>query len=54
MTGSTEADISPYRVGRFAELTDDELQAAAEEQYLARHPPEDGSAPTPFGITLEG
>lgn len=54
VTGSTAADISPYRVGRFAELSDDELQAAAEEQYLARHPPADGSAPTPFGITLEG
>jgi sarcosine oxidase subunit beta len=54
VTGGTEADISPYRVGRFAELSDDELQRAAEEQYLARHPPGDGSAPTPFGITLEG
>jgi sarcosine oxidase subunit beta len=50
--GSTGADISPYRVGRFAELSDDELQQAAEAQYLARHPPEDGSAPTPFGIEL--
>ena len=53
VTGATEADISPYRVGRFGDLTDDELQRAAEEQYLARHPPDDGSAPTPFGITLD-
>jgi glycine/D-amino acid oxidase-like deaminating enzyme len=51
--GGTEADISPYRVGRFEDLSDDELQQAAEQQYLARHPPADGSAPTPFGITLE-
>jgi glycine/D-amino acid oxidase-like deaminating enzyme len=51
-TGSTDADISPYRVGRFDDLSDAELQRAAEEQYLARHPPEDGSAPTPFGIEL--
>jgi sarcosine oxidase subunit beta len=50
--GTTGADISPYRVGRFAEMADDELQRAAEEQYLARHPPDDGSAPTPFGIEL--
>ncbi len=53
VTGGTTADISPYRVGRFAELRDDELQRAAEAQYLARHPPTDGSAPTPFGITLD-
>ena len=53
VTGATEADISPYRVGRFGDLSDDELQRAAEEQYLARHPPADGSAPTPFGITLD-
>jgi hypothetical protein len=39
-------------VGRFAKLADDELQRAAEEQYLSRHPPDDGSAPTPFGIEL--
>jgi sarcosine oxidase subunit beta len=52
--GTTEADISPYRVGRFAELSDAELQRTAEEQYLARHPPDDGRAPTPFGITLAG
>ena len=50
--GGTGADISPYRVGRFAEMPDDELQRAAEGQYLARHPPDDGSAPTPFGIEL--
>ena len=53
VTGGTEADISPYRVGRFGDVSDAELQRAAEEQYLARHPPADGSAPTPFGITLE-
>ncbi|MDX6628231.1 MAG: hypothetical protein QOH00_477 [Gaiellales bacterium] len=50
--GSTQAEISPYRVGRFAEMSDDELQRGAEAQYLARHPPDDGSAPTPFGIEL--
>jgi len=50
--GSTEADIAAYRVGRFDDLSDAELQRAAEGQYLARHPPEDGSAPTPFGIEL--
>jgi glycine/D-amino acid oxidase-like deaminating enzyme len=50
--GTTKADISPYRVGRFAEMSDDELQRAAGEQYLARHPADDGSAPTPFGIEL--
>ena len=50
--GHTAADISPYRVGRFCELSDDELRRAAEHQYLARHPPEDGRAPTPFGIEL--
>jgi sarcosine oxidase subunit beta len=50
--GRTAADISPYRVGRFDELSDDQLQRAAEAQYLARHPPDDGRAPTPFGIEL--
>jgi hypothetical protein len=33
-------------------MPDDELQRAAEGQYLARHPPDDGRAPTPFGIEL--
>jgi hypothetical protein len=28
------------------------LQAAAEHQYLLRHPPEEGVAATPFGIEL--
>jgi glycine/D-amino acid oxidase-like deaminating enzyme len=50
--GATETDISAYRVGRFAALGDGELQRAAEAQYLARHPPADGGAPTPFGIEL--
>jgi sarcosine oxidase subunit beta len=50
--GGTEADISPYRVGRFDALGDDELQHAAEAQYLARHPPEGGGAPAPFGIEI--
>jgi sarcosine oxidase subunit beta len=52
VNGTTEADISPYSVGRFTEMSDNELQRAAEAQYLARHPPDDGSAPTPFGIEL--
>jgi glycine/D-amino acid oxidase-like deaminating enzyme len=52
--GTTDADIAPYRVGRFAGLTDAELTAGAVEQYLARHPPEAGRAATPFGVTLPG
>jgi glycine/D-amino acid oxidase-like deaminating enzyme len=51
-TGCTDADISAYRVDRFGPLTDAALQAAAESQYLARHPPEAGQAPEPFGITI--
>jgi sarcosine oxidase, subunit beta len=50
--GSTETDISAYRVDRFAETSDDAIQAAAERQYLMRHPPEAGVAATPFGIEL--
>jgi len=50
--GATDADISPYRVDRFAGLDDDAVQAAAERQYLLRHPPEQGVAATPFGIEL--
>ena len=50
--GTTEADISPYRVERFAELPAEEIQAGAEEQYLLRHPPAEGVAATPFGIEL--
>jgi glycine/D-amino acid oxidase-like deaminating enzyme len=48
--GGTQADISAYRLGRFGDMPDDQVQGAAEGQYLARHPPEDGRAPTPFGI----
>jgi len=51
-TGRTETDISAYRVDRFAEPGADEIQAAAESQYLMRHPPEAGVAATPFGIEL--
>jgi len=51
-TGGTDADISAYRVDRFGPLTDAALQAAAESQYLARHPPAAGQAPEPFGITI--
>jgi sarcosine oxidase, subunit beta len=50
--GSTDADISPYRVDRFAGLDGDAVQAGAEQQYLLRHPPEAGVAATPFGIEL--
>jgi len=50
--GSTDADISPYRVDRFAGLAGDDIQAAAEQQYLLRHPPAEGVAATPFGIEL--
>jgi glycine/D-amino acid oxidase-like deaminating enzyme len=51
-TGSTAADIAAYRVDRFAGLATDEIHAAAERQYLLRHPPEEGVAATPFGIEL--
>jgi sarcosine oxidase, subunit beta len=51
LRGHTNADISPYRVDRFGGLEDDQLQSRAEAQYLARHPPEPGQAPAPFGIT---
>jgi glycine/D-amino acid oxidase-like deaminating enzyme len=51
-SGATGADISPYRVDRFAGLDSDAVQAAAEQQYLLRHPPEEGVAATPFGIEL--
>ena len=50
--GSTEADISAYRVDRFADTSADAIQAAAEGQYLMRHPPAEGVAATPFGIEL--
>jgi len=51
-TGRTDTDISAYRVDRFADPGDDAIQAAAERQYLMRHPPEAGVAATPFGIEL--
>jgi sarcosine oxidase subunit beta len=55
LTGDTDADLSPYRVDRFPDLAREryctELQRQAEAQYLARHPPEPGKAPAPFGIT---
>jgi glycine/D-amino acid oxidase-like deaminating enzyme len=51
-TGACEADISAYRVDRFGALDTDALQAAAEGQYLLRHPPAEGVAATPFGIEL--
>jgi glycine/D-amino acid oxidase-like deaminating enzyme len=51
-TGRTDTDISAYRVDRFADPGDDAIQAAAESQYLMRHPPEAGVAATPFGIEL--
>jgi sarcosine oxidase, subunit beta len=50
--GRTETDISAYRVDRFADTGDDAVQAAAESQYLMRHPSEAGVAATPFGIEL--
>jgi glycine/D-amino acid oxidase-like deaminating enzyme len=50
--GGTGADIAPYRVDRFGTLSADEIQAAAERQYLLRHPPAAGVAATPFGIEL--
>ena len=51
-TGTASADVSAYRVDRFAELDADEIQGAAERQYLLRHPPAAGVAATPFGIEL--
>ena len=51
-SGATDADISPYRVDRFAGLAGDAVQATAEQQYLLRHPPAEGVAATPFGIEL--
>ena len=51
-TGAAPTDISAYRVDRFAELEAGEAQAAAEGQYLQRHPPAEGVAATPFGIEL--
>jgi sarcosine oxidase, subunit beta len=50
--GRTDADISAYRVDRFGDTDDAAIQAAAERQYLLRHPPEEGVAATPFGIEL--
>jgi glycine/D-amino acid oxidase-like deaminating enzyme len=51
-TGASAADISAYRVDRFGALGAGPLQAAAEAQYLMRHPPAEGVAATPFGIEL--
>jgi glycine/D-amino acid oxidase-like deaminating enzyme len=51
-SGRTGADISPYRVNRFPGMAGDDVQAAAEQQYLLRHPPAEGVAATPFGIEL--
>jgi glycine oxidase len=50
--GRTDTDISAYRVDRFADAGAEAIQAAAESQYLMRHPPEEGVAATPFGIEL--
>ena len=50
--GRTETDLSAYRVDRFPGLDEDAIQRDAERQYLARHPPEAGKAPEPFGITI--
>jgi glycine/D-amino acid oxidase-like deaminating enzyme len=50
--GRTDTDISPYRIDRFGETGAAAVQAAAERQYLLRHPPEAGVAATPFGIEL--
>jgi 4-methylaminobutanoate oxidase (formaldehyde-forming) len=36
-TGSTTHDISPYRVGRFADLSEAELSEGAVSAYLSRH-----------------
>jgi glycine/D-amino acid oxidase-like deaminating enzyme len=52
MSGRTDTDISAYRVDRFADTNDERIQAAAEDQYLMRHPPAEGVAATPFGIEL--
>ncbi|HZV74991.1 MAG TPA: FAD-binding oxidoreductase [Conexibacter sp.] len=46
-TGTTRDDVSPYRVGRFAELSDAELCDGAVATYLSRHvsqPTTDGGA----------
>jgi len=51
-TGRTDTDISAYGVDRFTDPGADAVQAAAESQYLMRHPPEAGVAATPFGIEL--
>jgi glycine/D-amino acid oxidase-like deaminating enzyme len=51
-TGGARADVSAYRVERFGAMPTQDLQAAAERQYLLRHPPEEGVAATPFGIEL--
>ena len=50
--GRTDTDISAYRVDRFAHTGADAIQAAADSQYLMRHPPAAGAAATPFGIEL--
>jgi hypothetical protein len=50
--GRTETDLSAYGVDRFTGLDEDAIQREAEGQYLARHPPEAGEAPEPFGITI--
>jgi glycine/D-amino acid oxidase-like deaminating enzyme len=50
--GRTDADIAAYRVDRFSDTSADAIQAAAEGQYLMRHPPAEGVAATPFGIEL--
>jgi glycine/D-amino acid oxidase-like deaminating enzyme len=52
LEGRTGADIAPYRVGRFARLSEQEMIEGAVAQYLARHPAKPGQAATPFGITL--
>jgi glycine/D-amino acid oxidase-like deaminating enzyme len=52
LRGRTDADLSAYRVDRFADLAEPAMQAQAEAQYLARHPKEPGKAPAPFGITI--
>jgi sarcosine oxidase subunit beta len=50
--GRTDTDLSAYRVDRFPDLAEPDMQAQAEAQYLARHPQEPGRAPAPFGITI--
>jgi glycine/D-amino acid oxidase-like deaminating enzyme len=52
MGGRTDTDITAFRVDRFADMDDDAIQAAAEDQYLMRHPPAEGVAATPFGIEV--